>query len=71
MNEAKPRNENFEEEAGDANDEKVRLHHLPLNERKIKINRKWAIWIGIILFILVAVDGGMMTVLFMMRKGMW
>ncbi len=71
MNDAKLQHESFEEEAIDVSDKNVRLHNLPLNERKMKINLKWAIWIGIILLILVTIEGGMMTVIFMMRKGMW
>ena len=71
MNDTKKNHENFDEEAGGAGNQKLRLHQLPLNERKMKINRKWALWIGIILLILVAVDGGMMTIIFMMRKGLW
>jgi len=50
---------------------KKRLHELPLEKREIKINRKWAMWIGIGLAVLVAIDGTLTTIIFMIRKGLW
>jgi len=50
---------------------KKRLHELPLEKREIKIDLKWAIWIGIGLTILVAIEGTLTTIIFMMRKGLW
>ena len=67
MSDAKLNDETLGEEEGEG----ARLHQLPLNKRKVRVNRKWAIRIGIILLVLVLADGAMMTVLFMMRKGMW
>lgn len=50
---------------------KPRLHELPLGEREVKVDRKWAIRIAIILSILVLITWGITTVIFMMRKGVW
>ena len=57
--------------SGEETDESSRPNQLPLSERKVKISRKWAIRITAILSALVVINGTMITIIFMMRKGMW
>lgn len=50
---------------------KPRLHELPLGEREVKIDRKWGLWIAFILTVFVIISGVMITIVFMLRKGLW
>ncbi len=50
---------------------KKHLHEYTLDERPVRMNRKWVMGVCVVLVIFIAIVGFLFTLIFMLRKGLW